>query len=83
MEPSSLAREQRKLLLWLTLACLNINLDRKRIDWQVEQKVSQKKTPIENGRGLTESGRGREIFARNTVVEPPLSLKSRPATEGE
>ena len=32
MEPPFLAKELRKLLLWLTLACLRNNLGQKRID---------------------------------------------------
>ena len=50
----SLAIELRKLLLWLTLACLSKNLDQKQIDEQVEQEVSLSKMGVV----LTESGCG-------------------------
>ena len=47
MELPSLAKELRKPLLWLTLACLSKNLDRKRINWQVKQELS-----LQNERGF-------------------------------
>ena len=60
--PPCLAKELRKLLLCLTLACFSRTLDRNGwIDRQGKKFLSK---TIENGRGLIKSGRGFKCFAR-------------------
>ena len=46
MEPTFQAKELRKQLVWLTLACLSNNLGRKRIDRKFLSKT------LENGCGF-------------------------------
>ena len=75
MEPPCLAKELRKQLLWLTLACLRRNLDPKRIDCQVGQEVSlyNYKT-IENGRGFNRKwGWLQKFHAQNPPPTNPTS----------
>ena len=81
MEPPSLSTELRKLLLWLTLACLSRKFVQKQIDWTGGTEFLSK--TIEMGVVLPESGRGFKNFARNCaagtplqeILDPPLKLK--------
>ena len=62
-----LAKELRKLLLWLTLACLTIeNID------ELIGLVNSLQN--EDGRGLTQVGMASKVFAHGTTTEPPLKI---------
>ena len=72
MEPSSLAGEQKKLLLWLTLACLSINI----LIEKVEQEVSlqnDRKWAWVNGEWAW-SQNFCVHFARNTIAKPSFTI---------
>ena len=74
MEPPIQAKELRKQLVWLTLACLSNNLGQKRIDWQGGKKFLSK--ALENGRGFNRivsvASKFRAHYARKVVMEPPF-----------
>ena len=62
IEPPALATDLRKLLLWLTLACISRREDsscRKQIDWAGSFAQNDR-----NGRGSLKMGVASKIFAR-------------------
>ena len=84
MEPPSLAKELRKLFLWLTLACFSKNLDRKRDHWHGRARFLSK--TIENGRGFKQTWAWLRNFRVHTcnrtplqdILHPPLILLNKP-----
>ena len=69
MEPLALATDLRKLLLWLTLACVGRREDsscRKQIDWAVSFAQNDR-----NGRGSLKNGRGFQN-SKNSITETPF-----------
>ena len=71
MEPACLCEKLKNLLLCLTSACLSKDLDRKRMDQQVEKEASLKKT-LENGCGFNEKWAWHKNFAHVIKTEPPF-----------
>ena len=67
MEPSSLAKELRKLFLWLTLACFSKNLDQKRDHWHGRASKT-----IENGRGFKQKWAWLRNFRAHSCIRTPL-----------